>query len=66
MRMAYCPLHPMPVAIAAAIPDDKKFFETFIEKHQPYAKVAGTKYGKAVAGLSSWAPEVLPAKSRGR
>jgi hypothetical protein len=56
----------MPVAIAAAIPDDKKFFEAFIEKHQPYAKVAGTKYGKAVAGLSSWAPEVLPAKSRGR
>jgi len=45
---------PMPVAIAAAIPDDKKFFEGFIEKHQPYAKVAGTNYAKAVNGLAGF------------
>jgi cellulose biosynthesis protein BcsQ len=45
---------PMPVAIAASIPDDKKFFEAFIEKHQPYAKVAGSNYGKAVAHLAQF------------
>ncbi|MFN2462398.1 MAG: CpaE family protein [Candidatus Dormibacteria bacterium] len=45
---------PMPVAIAAALPDDKKFFEAFIEKHQPYAKVAGTGYAKAVSGLATF------------
>jgi pilus assembly protein CpaE len=45
---------PMPVAVAASIPDDKKFFEGFIEKHQPYAKLAGSGYGKAVAGLAQF------------
>jgi cellulose biosynthesis protein BcsQ len=45
---------PMPVAVAATIPDDKKFVEGFVEKHQPYAKVAGSGFGKAVGQLSTF------------
>ena len=45
---------PMPLAVAAALPDDKKFIEAFVEKHVPYARVAGSGYGKAVAQLSTF------------
>ena len=45
---------PMPVAVAAAIPDDRKFIEGFAEKHQPYAKMASSGYGKAVTQLASF------------
>jgi cellulose biosynthesis protein BcsQ len=45
---------PMPVAVAASLPDDKKFIEAFIEKHQPYAKAAGSGYGKAVGQLTTF------------
>ncbi|MGI8609692.1 MAG: AAA family ATPase [Candidatus Dormibacteria bacterium] len=45
---------PMPVAVAATIPDDKKFMEGFVEKHEPYAKVASSGVGKAVAGLATF------------
>jgi cellulose biosynthesis protein BcsQ len=45
---------PMPVAVAASLPDDKKFIEAFVEKHQPYAKAAGSGYGKAVSQLATF------------
>jgi len=45
---------PMPVAVAASLPDDKKFVEGFIEKHGPFAKSAGTGYGKAVSQLATF------------
>lgn len=45
---------PMPVAVAASLPDDKKFIEAFVEKHQPYAKAAGSGYGKAVGQLTTF------------
>jgi cellulose biosynthesis protein BcsQ len=45
---------PMPVGVAASLPDDKKFIEGFIEKHQPYAKSSASGYGKAVSGLATF------------
>ena len=45
---------PMPVAVAASMPDDKKFIEAFVEKHLPYAKAAGSGYGKAVGQLTTF------------
>ncbi|MFN2466146.1 MAG: CpaE family protein [Candidatus Dormibacteria bacterium] len=45
---------PMPVGVAASLPDDKKFIEAFVEKHQPYAKSAGSGYAKAVSGLATF------------
>ncbi|HEV1997191.1 MAG TPA: AAA family ATPase, partial [Candidatus Dormibacteraeota bacterium] len=45
---------PMPVAVAATIPDDKKFMESFVEKHEPYTKMAGSGVGKAVAQLATF------------
>jgi pilus assembly protein CpaE len=45
---------PMPVGVVAALPDDRKFVESFAEKHQPFAKVAGSSYGRAVSGLATF------------
>jgi pilus assembly protein CpaE len=45
---------PMPVAVAASLPDDKKFIEAFAEKHQAYGKVAGSGYGKAIGQLATF------------
>jgi pilus assembly protein CpaE len=45
---------PMPVGVVASLPEDKKFFENFIEKHMPLSKVGDTPYSKAVAQLASY------------
>ena len=45
---------PMPVGMAATLPDDKKFVESFVEKHLPYAKASSSGYGKAVGQLSTF------------
>ncbi len=45
---------PMPIGVAAALPDDKKFAENFIEKHQTLQKAGNSNYPKAVAQLASF------------
>ncbi|MGB2940160.1 MAG: AAA family ATPase [Candidatus Dormiibacterota bacterium] len=45
---------PMPIGIAASLPDDKKFVESFAEKHQPFAKSSSSNYPKAVAQLATF------------
>lgn len=36
---------PMPVAVATTILDDSKFLRSFVEKHERYAKMAGSGAG---------------------
>jgi pilus assembly protein CpaE len=55
---------PMPVGVAASLPDDKKFFEGFVEMNQkqlPLAKMPDTPYAKAVAQLAQYLGAGQPA-----
>ena len=45
---------PMPIGIAASLPDDKKYLENFAEKHQPFSKSGSSSYPKAVAQLATF------------
>jgi cellulose biosynthesis protein BcsQ len=45
---------PMPIGIAAALPDDRKFFDNFADKHLPIARAGDSGYPKAVAQLAAF------------
>ena len=45
---------PMPVGVAATLPDDKKFAQNFSEKHQTLEKAGNSSYPKAVAQLATF------------
>ena len=55
---------PMPVGVAAALPDDKKFFQQFVEKHTPMSKVAGANYAKNVGTLAEFLGAGGPASTK--
>lgn len=52
---------PMPIGIAASLPDDKKFIEHFAEKHEGLGKSGSTAYPKAVATLATFLGAATPA-----
>ncbi|MEA2646485.1 MAG: pilus assembly protein CpaE, partial [Chloroflexota bacterium] len=57
---------PMPIGIAATLPEDDKFIENFAEKHQPLSKSGNTGYPKAVAQLAQLMGAGVPAAGRKR
>jgi cellulose biosynthesis protein BcsQ len=56
---------PMPIGIASALPEDKKFLENFAEKHQPFSKAGNSNYPKAVSQLATFLG-AGPASAKGK